>query len=78
MRRNGRAGQRGLHTHRPNKACCGARTRQGKPCAGKALANGRCRNHGGLSTGANTAEGRRKLSEVQKARWARIRDAREI
>ncbi|MES0404071.1 MAG: HGGxSTG domain-containing protein, partial [Hyphomicrobium sp.] len=30
---------------------CNARTRAGHPCKRKALANGRCPNHGGLSTG---------------------------
>jgi hypothetical protein len=36
---------------------CGARTRQKTPCGRLAMANGRCRMHGGLSTGARTAEG---------------------
>ncbi len=31
---------------------CGARTRSGKPCLSPALINGRCRMHGGNSTGA--------------------------
>jgi hypothetical protein len=30
---------------------CGAKTRKGRPCVAKALPNGRCRHHGGLSTG---------------------------
>ena len=46
---------------------CGARTRQGRPCIATALPNGRCRNHGGLSTGAKTAEGRAKsLSKLKQ------------
>ena len=32
-------------------AQCSARTRTSRPCVRKALANGRCRNHGGLSIG---------------------------
>jgi hypothetical protein len=36
---------------------CGARTRAGYPCRSPAMANGRCRLHGGNSTGARTAEG---------------------
>lgn len=36
---------------------CGAKNRQGCPCAGPAMANGRCRFHGGKSTGARTVEG---------------------
>ncbi|MEN8250139.1 MAG: HGGxSTG domain-containing protein, partial [Bacteroidota bacterium] len=31
---------------------CGAKTRSGKPCKAPAMANGRCRMHGGKSTGA--------------------------
>ena len=31
---------------------CGALTRSGKPCRSPAMANGRCRMHGGKSTGA--------------------------
>lgn len=39
---------------------CGARTRLGRPCHRKGLKSGRCRNHGGLSTGPRTVEGRRR------------------
>ena len=39
---------------------CGARTRKGTPCKRAALANHRCRNHGGLSCGPRTPEGRRR------------------
>jgi hypothetical protein len=51
---------------------CGARNRQGEPCAvrvepGKA----RCRFHGGLSTGPRTIEGRARVAEAQRQRWAR-------
>lgn len=31
---------------------CGARTRNASPCRSPAMPNGRCRLHGGLSTGA--------------------------
>jgi len=42
----------------PSKAArCGAKTRQGCPCKCPAMRNGRCRLHGGLSTGARTPEG---------------------
>ena len=30
---------------------CGAKTRTGAPCQRKTFANGRCRNHGGMSSG---------------------------
>ncbi|WP_197259891.1 HGGxSTG domain-containing protein [Paenibacillus dendritiformis] len=33
------------------KKLCGAKTRNGEPCKKAALANGRCRLHGGKSTG---------------------------
>src|SRR5437016_1184009 len=36
---------------------CGAKTRSGTPCQCPAMSNGRCRLHGGLSTGPKTAEG---------------------
>jgi hypothetical protein len=40
---------------------CGARTRAGHPCRGPAMANGRCRMHGGPSTGPRTPEGLARL-----------------
>src|SRR5262245_21189899 len=48
---------------------CGARTRSGHPCQRKGLGKGgRCRNHGGMSTGPRTPEGRARLSTLLKAR----------
>jgi len=47
-----------------DKIICGAKTRKGAPCQAKALLNGRCRNHGGLSTGPLTPEGRARLLAV--------------
>lgn len=42
-------------------ALCGARTRQGGSCKQPTLLpSGRCRYHGGASTGARTAEGKAK------------------
>lgn len=41
---------------------CGARNRAGNPCRAPAMKNGRCRLHGGKSTGAKTAEGRARIS----------------
>ena len=41
----------------PFRATCGAKTRKGHPCRCFALSNGRCRLHGGMSTGPKTAEG---------------------
>lgn len=40
---------------------CGAKTRGGNPCKRTDLhKNGRCKLHGGLSTGPKTIEGKRK------------------
>ena len=40
-----------------NAPRCGAKTRSGTPCKAPAMANGRCRMHGGKSTGPQTPEG---------------------
>src|SRR5882757_5062796 len=51
----------------PNSAPrCGAQTRQGRACQSPAMANRRCRMHGGTSTGPRTAEG---LARSRRARW---------
>jgi hypothetical protein len=51
----------GIHSNRRNNLMhldmhlarrCGARTRSGSPCRSPAMTNGRCRMHGGPSTGA--------------------------
>ena len=48
---------------------CGAMTRQGTPCKAKALKNGRCKNHGGLSTGPRTLEGKERSRQAVVRRW---------
>jgi hypothetical protein len=45
---------------------CHARTRYGHPCPNFAGKNGRCRRHGGLSTGPRTPEG---LNRSRRANW---------
>lgn len=40
---------------------CGAKTRRGTPCQSPGMANGRCRMHGGGSTGPRTLEGLARL-----------------
>ncbi|MBU1181374.1 MAG: hypothetical protein KKF00_04265 [Proteobacteria bacterium] len=40
-----------------NASQCGAKTRKGHPCKSPAMKNGRCRMHGGKSTGPKTPEG---------------------
>jgi hypothetical protein len=65
---------------------CGARSkRTGKPCQGAAMPNGRCRLHGGKSTGPRTPEGLERsrransrhgyYSREAKAQWSRLRAA---
>ncbi|WP_340107794.1 helix-turn-helix transcriptional regulator [Pikeienuella sp. HZG-20] len=56
---------------------CGARTRKGTPCSAKSIpGKRRCKFHGGLSTGARTSEGRQRIAEAQRRRWARRRAER--
>ena len=52
---------------------CGAKTRKGTPCRCKPLKNGRCKYHGGMSTGPRTPEGRRRIAEAQRRRWSQSR-----
>jgi hypothetical protein len=43
---------------------CGAKTRAGTPCKQKGLyENGRCKLHGGLSTGPTSPEGKAKAMQ---------------
>ena len=49
----------------PLVPACGARTRTGGQCRVPPMANGRCRDHGGLSTGPRTAEG---LARMRRAK----------
>jgi len=49
---------------------CGAKNRRGLPCQCPAMANGRCRIHGGLSTGPKTEEGIARIRRaVTKHGW---------
>lgn len=64
---------------------CGARCRDGHPCEAPAVwcaatrrpRNGRCRMHGGLSTGPRTVEGRERVAAATRAanltRWSTSR-----
>ena len=53
------------------KQTCGAHARStGNPCQAKALANGRCKNHGGFSKGATTPEGRQAIAQATRQRMA--------
>ncbi|WP_425502677.1 HGGxSTG domain-containing protein [Sphingobium boeckii] len=54
------------------KTMCRATTRSGKMCRVKTIfANGRCRFHGGLSTGPKTEAGRKAALANLRLRWAR-------
>lgn len=53
------------------KVKCGAYARStGNPCQAKALTNGRCKNHGGMSTGPKTIEGRQAIAQATRQRMA--------
>src|SRR5690348_6161494 len=58
-------------------ARCGARNRRGCPCAGAAMRNGRCRLHGGLSTGPRTPEGLERSRKARLKHGNRSADVRE-
>lgn len=59
---------------KPERKLCGAKTRRNTACIRKALANGRCPNHGGMSTGPKTEAGRQRIAEAQRQRWATWRE----
>lgn len=43
---------------------CGAKTRKGSPCQAPAMKNGRCRLHGGKSTGPKTPAGIERIRQA--------------
>ena len=57
---------------------CGARTRSGAPCRALAMRNGRCRMHGGVSTGARTAAGLERVRTVGLIHGGRSRATRDF
>jgi hypothetical protein len=52
---------------------CGARTRSGCACRQPAMKNGRCRLHGGKSTGPRTADGRARARKAHLRHGLRTR-----
>ena len=55
---------------------CGAKTRAGSPCHRRDLyANGRCKFHGGLSTGPKTEQGKR-ISSQNLPNQRKVRESR--
>lgn len=65
------------HVENHGAVQCGARARStGQPCRRLAVSGkARCRLHGGLSTGP-TLEGRQRIAEYQRQRWAKWRQTR--
>lgn len=65
---------------------CGAKTRSGRPCRAPAMANGKCRMHGGKSTGPPKGNknalkhGFYTKDAIEKRRYVRqlIKDSREL
>ena len=59
---------------------CGARTRSrpGGTCRQPAMPNGRCRMHGGCSTGPRTPEGMARLRAARTIHGGRSAEAREL
>jgi len=58
---------------------CNAKTRKGTACRCQSEPGKlRCKFHGGMSTGARTPEGRERIAEAQRRRWARWRVARDL
>ena len=87
MRRGGGSGASGDHGRCGRLRCgnppgdpgaaprCGARTRSGAACQGPAMRNGRCRMHGGASTGPRTAEGLARLRAARTRHGAYTAEA---
>jgi len=64
----------GSPLRRKDRPCCGARTRKGSPCQARVVpGKQRCGLHGGASTGPRTAEGKARVAEAQRRRWAEWR-----
>ncbi len=60
---------------RRKRPLCGAQTRAGGRCKVRAEpGKRRCRFHGGMSTGPKTPEGRARIAEAQRRRWAAWRE----
>ena len=57
---------------------CGARTRRQTSCQAAAMPNGRCRMHGGASTGPRTVEGLERLRAARTKHGLRSAAASEV
>jgi hypothetical protein len=57
---------------------CAAMTRTGEPCKRRGVGKGgRCRNHGGMSTGPKTEKGLERISRAQRIRWNMYRSRKK-
>ena len=66
--------QRAAEREARRRVKCGAKTRNGTPCRHKSEpGRRRCKFHGGKSTGPRTPEGRARIAEAQRKRWASFR-----
>ena len=69
------------NTKRSKRPKCGAKCRDGHACRAPAVwdkqqncpRNGRCKLHGGKSTGPRTPEGKARIAEAQRERWRKWR-----
>ena len=76
-RKEARARRRMLRKLGAGLQLCGAKTKQtGRPCIMTALRNGRCKFHGGMSTGAKTPEGKAKSVAALTNYWAKRKAAK--
>jgi hypothetical protein len=57
---------------------CGARTRACTACKGPAMPNGRCRMHGGASTGPRTPEGLQRIVQARTVHGRYGAEMREL
>jgi ribosomal protein L32 len=57
---------------------CGARTRSGAKCRAPAMSNGRCRMHGGKSTGPRTSEGLERMRRANTRHGNYSEESRQL
>jgi hypothetical protein len=57
---------------------CGAKNRRGTPCQAPAMKNGRCRLHGGKSTGPRTPEGLERMRKAKTKHGLYAAEAKEL
>lgn len=78
MQREERATLRQARQATQRQVRCGSLTRKGTACWNwSEPGRRRCKFHGGKSTGPRTPEGRARIADAQRQRWARWRAARK-